>query len=551
MRDRSEDALIKENLGLRQQLEKYKQAEEALRKSEERYRLLADSVNDIIWMMDMNFHYTYLSPSIERQSGYTIEEAMTMTLEDNFTPASIEAIHKAFLEEIALESTQRKNKCRSRVLELEAYQKDGSTNWVEVVASLQRNAEGQPVGIMGVTRNISERKRVESERQRSEERYKLLFDNCGAGITVYGIDGCLLSVNDEEARNLGGNPGEFVGKSVYDLQPEQADTYLKRIHRVVMSGTAHGFEDMKQLPSGKRWFWSNLQPVRDENGKIYAVQIVTRDITERKQTEQKLQESLEREIEARRKLQEEMKKRVEFTRTLIHELKTPLTSVVASSGLLAAELPEGLLLKMAKNMNRSANDLSFRIDELLDVAKGELGMLKLTLTTVDLLALLQEVAEDVGPAALSRHQSLILDLPPVLPPVWGDENRLRQVVLNLFNNSCKFMGEGGKITLKAREEGDRLIVEVEDTGPGISEVECQHLFTAYYQGEGDKKHSSGLGLGLALCKTLVELHGGQIWVISKLGKGSIFGFSVPVATASQLKGKAESQRMMTVSKSGT
>jgi len=194
------------------------QAEEALRKSEEHYRLLADNVNDIIWTMDMNFRYTYLSPSAERQSGYTLKEAMAMTLEETSTPASVEAMQKAFSEEIALERTQGKDRVTSRTLELEAYNKDGSTTWIEVVASFQRDAEGQPIGILGVTRNISERKRAEQELRCKEEQ---------------------------------------------------------------------------------------------------------------------LQEALEKERTLRQELETEMEERAEFTRALVHELKTPLTSVIASSDLLA------------------------------------------------------------------------------------------------------------------------------------------------------------------------------------------------------------------------
>jgi signal transduction histidine kinase len=260
------------------------------------------------------------------------------------------------------------------------------------------------------------------------------------------------------------------------------------------------------------------------------------DITERRQAGQKLQEAYEEEKGLRSELEGEIKKRVEFTRGLVHELKTPLTSVIASSELLASELAEGPLLRMARNISRSADNLNKRVDELFDVARGEMGVLRLSLTSVDPLPLLQELADEMGPIASNRQQSLALDLPPSLPPAWADADRLRQVVFNLLGNACKFTGEGGRITLRARGEGDKLIVEVEDTGPGIDEEAQKQLFTAYYRVEGDGKRSRGLGLGLALCETLVELHGGQIWVKSKKGVGSTFGFSVPLAEASQLNG---------------
>jgi PAS domain S-box-containing protein len=416
MNSRSWDKLRKENDQLRWQLEQYKKVEEALKESEERYRLLAENVSDIIWTMDMNFRYTYLSPSAERQSGYTHEEAMAMTLEETFTPASVEAIQKAFPEVLDLQISRGRGESVSRTLELEVYSKDGSTTWVEVVASFLLDAEGQPTGILGITRNIADRKRAEN----------------------------------------------------------------------------------------------------------------------------KLREAYDRETKLRSDLEEEIKKRVEFTRALVHELKTPLTSVIASSDLLASELPEGLPLRLVKNIARGAHDLHKRIDELLDLARGEMGMLRLSLACVDPVALLQGLAEDMGPVALSRDQSLVLELPSCLPLAWADESRLRQVVLNFLDNASKFTGGGGKITLRAREEAESLMVEVDDSGPGISEEDQQRLFLSYHRLIGDRERFSGLGLGLALSKTLVELHGGKIWVKSQKGVGSTFGFSVPLATESQTEGLSSS-----------
>jgi two-component system aerobic respiration control sensor histidine kinase ArcB len=394
-----------------------RRAEEALRGSEEKYRLLADNVTDLIYVLDMNMNPVYVSPSITPLLGFSVEEGMARGLTESLTPASLEVAAKAVQDVMHVEE-KRPGGFRGRgTLEVEMYRKDGSTLWVESSVTVLRDPDGRPVGLLGVTRDISERKRAQDE----------------------------------------------------------------------------------------------------------------------------LREVYQREAKVRSELEGEMKKRVEFTRALVHELKTPLTSVIASSELLASELPEGPLLRMAKNINRGANDLNNRVDELLDVARGELGMLRLNLTCVDPLRMLRGLAEDMGPVALSRHQSLILDLPRSLLLVWGDENRLRQVVLNLLSNACKFTGEGGNVTLKAKEEVDRLIVEVEDTGPGISEAEQQRLFTPYYRGEGDRKRFSGLGLGLALCKTLVELHGGQIWIRSQPGKGSTFGFSVPLATANQRGEIAEAE----------
>ena len=130
---------------------------------------------------------------------------------------------------------------------------------------------------------------------------------------------------------------------------------------------------------------------------------------------------------------------------------------------------------------------------------------------------------------LSNGQSLILDLPQSLPLIRADGNRIQQIMLNLLNNAFKFTPSGGIITLRARRSNSTLIVEVQDNGRGMSEEEQQRLFEPYYRVECDRQVLNGLGLGLVLCKTLVELHGGQIWVESHLGEGSTFSFSLPLA----------------------
>jgi diguanylate cyclase (GGDEF)-like protein/PAS domain S-box-containing protein len=143
-----------------------KRAEEALRASEERYRLLAENASDVIWTMDMNFRYTYVSPSVTRLRGYSVEEIMAGTAKDTLTPASFEVAKRVLTEELAKDKIEQNDPSRSRTVELEFNCKDGSTVWTEVKLTALRNADGQPVGIMGVTRDISERKKAEAQREK-------------------------------------------------------------------------------------------------------------------------------------------------------------------------------------------------------------------------------------------------------------------------------------------------------------------------------------------------------------------------------------------------
>jgi len=156
-------------------------------------------------------------------------------------------------------------------------------------------------------------------------------------------------------------------------------------------------------------------------------------------------------------------------------------------------------------------------------------MLHLNLGAVDSRQLLRNIVASVRPLARKNKLKLNAELPPSLPVVSADEDRLRQVVLNLLNNAIKFTPAGGSITVRAREKEEAyLVVEVQDTGRGISKAEQERLFEPYQQLGVEKARPRGLGLGLSLSKKLVELHGGQIWVQSQKDRGSTFGFSIPV-----------------------
>jgi len=204
---------------------------------------------------------------------------------------------------------------------------------------------------------------------------------------------------------------------------------------------------------------------------------------------------------------------------------------MASSELLLQKLKDEPLYGLAQNINQGANNLNRRIDELLDLARGEVGMLRLNPEPMDPRQLLQRTVDEETPVAMRNGQTLTARLPDSLPVVVADEERFRQIVLNLVNNAVKFTPPGGKIVLKARLESDTLVVEVQDNGVGISKEEQKLLFEPYRSLESEHERLSGLGLGLSLSKKLVELHGGQIWVKSEKGKGSTFGFSIPLVAA--------------------
>jgi signal transduction histidine kinase len=201
---------------------------------------------------------------------------------------------------------------------------------------------------------------------------------------------------------------------------------------------------------------------------------------------------------------------------------------VVSSETLMDFIEEATLKNLVKNVYNGAIRLNSRVDELLDISRGELGMLRVHCEPMNLAPLIDEVAKYIQPQLDHKRQTLILAAPYALPLILGDESRLRQVLLNLLNNSMKYTPEGGQITLTTSLHRNELIVSVRDTGKGIDVSEQDKLFLPYNQIEGDKETYSGLGLGLALCKQFVELHQGKIWVESQKGRGATFSFSLPI-----------------------
>jgi signal transduction histidine kinase len=225
-----------------------------------------------------------------------------------------------------------------------------------------------------------------------------------------------------------------------------------------------------------------------------------------------------------------------FIDTLSHELKTPLTSIIAAAGLLAEELQntaDDSLKKLMQTIIHNANTLETRLAELLDIVKTGSGKLQLQFEPVDMKSLIQGTCLQVSPILRNKDLKLNADLPESMPIIHGDGPRLEQVMLNLMTNAAKFTAHGGTITIRARQQDNGLVVDVQDNGIGIAREEQSRLFKPYSRLSSDRQQHPGLGLGLALSKQVVELHGGRIWVDSEPGKGSTFSFFVPRRPARQ------------------
>ncbi|MFC1947414.1 sensor histidine kinase [Chloroflexota bacterium] len=304
------------------------------------------------------------------------------------------------------------------------------------------------------------------------------------------------------------------------------ETVWNQAEEIAVNGELHGVIEVHYLEEKPESDEGTF--LKEERALLHAVAERLGHILEHKAAEQDMQSLYEEEKKLRESLQAEMKGRIDFTRNLIHELKTPLTSLVATSQLLLEEVNDNKLGKLAQYVWEGANGLNNRIDELYDVIRGEIGILEVSLKPVNLKDLLLALVEETRPLARQYDVIIKLQLQESLPEVYGDAVRIRQIMLNLLNNAFKFAAEGGRVIIKATAKSSFITVEVRDRGPGIAEHKQKHLFESGYQMNYPNDRFGGLGIGLALCKLLVELHSGEIWAKSQPGKGSSFFFTLPL-----------------------
>lgn len=378
----------------------------------------------------------------------------------------------------------------------------------------------------------------------SLEQVAEILDGAGDAILVVDLSGTVIYMNNKVGEIYGGR--EILGRRFVDVDIFGSESLQEKevwSHDLValMQQDKPPLAEVELLRGDGTPVYTEVSACAlRRHGEVWGMVVVIRDISDRKKAEQRLRDLYAEERKARQQIEAEMKRRLDFMRAVAHELKTPLTPVLASIGSLMEEMKDARLQKLARNVAQGAAALDKRVDELLDLARGEVGMLHLRLESTDLRPMLRSVADAMTPLALSNGLSLTAQLPPNLPKVRADVTRLEQVLTNLMHNAIKFTPRGGKVTLTAGYHGASVVVEVKDTGPGVSETEKKHIFEPYRHPEGGVRvRPYGMGLGLALCKMFIDLHDGQIWVRSRLGKGSTFGLSLPVETGGAMAPPAD------------
>jgi PAS domain S-box-containing protein len=501
-------------------------AEEELRESEERYRTLFDSMDEgfctieVLFDADgkkaLDYRFLEINPSFEKLTGIPAGEALQAKTVRQLVP-NLEEKWFEIYGRIALTGEPE------RFVE----GSDAMGRWYDVYAFRVGEPEKRRVALL--FNDVTERKRAESERERffrqlEAERARLnyLFEQAPAFVATLRGDDHVFELTNPAYLQLIGHRS-IAGKPVREALPEvEGQGFFELLDDVYRTGEpfiGQGLPvELQREPGGepeKRFVDFVYQPIFDADGTVSGIFAHGVDITDQ--------------VAARRQAESANRLKDEFLATLSHELRTPLNAVLGWSQILQRDgLDESQKRKAIATIEQSARAQSQLIDDLLDVSRIITGKLRLDVRAVDLGKVIAAAVEAARPGAEAKNIRLQILLDPQAEAISGDPNRLQQVVWNLLSNAVKFTPKGGRVQVRLERINSHVEIVVSDTGQGIEPEFLPHVFDRFSQSDGSMtRRHGGLGLGLAIVRQLVELHGGTVSATSS-ENGATFTVSLPL-----------------------
>jgi signal transduction histidine kinase len=380
-----------------------------------------------------------------------------------------------------------------------------------------------PEVLLATVRSVARTRLAEEAVRSGARQWQLTFDAITDGVCVLDRDGTIVRQNAVfgalTGQSVAGRDGLEVLARVLGRPAGELRALLHTDQRV-----AH------ELPVGGRWLQLVAEAVRDEAGRQEGTLVILTDVSEHKRLETLRAELLHMEQQARLTAEASNRAKDEFLAVLSHELRTPLTAMLGWIRMLAVgRLDAAATAHAIEVIERNTRQQAQIVEDLLDVSRIIAGKMRLHVGDVSLDAVVSEVADALHSAAAARNLRLDLRVAPGLGTIRGDSGRLEQVLSNLLSNAIKFTAAGGRITISAERDVHGVRVTVADTGRGIEPALLPHLFEPFRQAEGaNRRTHTGLGLGLAIVRHLVELHGGRVEAASAgLGQGAAFTVCLP------------------------
>jgi PAS domain S-box-containing protein len=517
---------------------------------EERYRQLAELSADAI-MISQGGRIVYANPTAAQLIGAgSPSELLGKRVYDFVHPDHLPVAHERARRVVG-------GRTLSETVEARWIRLNGQVIDLEVMGMPIR-FEGQPAAQI-VIRDITLRKQAEAQLRESERRYRTIFETVGVAIwenDFTAVKAALDTLPWDKITDLRvylhAHP-EFVRQAislvrVVDVNPAGLAMVGAQDERKLVASLSDIFlpetvevliEVLAALAEGGSWLQAETA-IHSLQGDRIDVLVTIRlpgagyleesalisvtDITDRKQAEAAVTQALATAEHA-------LRVREEFLSVATHELRTPITSVRTASQFVRRQfeqagetLPQGLL-RMARVMDEQTDKLGRMVDQLLDLSRLEAGRLVLDRRRVDLMPIIHGVA-DLGRALSSRHEIVVNGVPSLVVDV--DPLRIEQVLVNLVGNAVKFSPRGGSITIGVSMPADATTeIAVSDPGIGVPEEHRERIFERFYQVEPSER-ATGMGLGLYICRQIVEMHGGRIWIDASATAGSCFVISLPI-----------------------
>lgn len=504
------------------------------------YRAVEQSANSIV-ITDKQGNIEYVNPKFTQLTGYNLEETLGQNpriLKSGKTPS--------FTYQQLWKTINNGQEWRG---EFYNKKKNGNFYWEFAAISPLRNSVGIITHFLGIKEDITERKQVEEALRKEKDKIRTYLDIAEVIFVTIDADQRISLINQKGCEILGYSEAEIIGKNWFDhfIQKPDKET-IKAIFTKIMQGQLAELEYVEnsivtQQGEERIIAWHNTI-LTDEEGKITGTLSSGQDITQRKQVEQALlqeQALLARRVEERTaelsransELARASRLKDEFLANMSHELRTPLNAILAFSGTLQEQLLDSLTKKQInylQNIEKSGQHLLNLINDILDLSKIEAGKMDLIIEPIFVKEVCQSSLNFVKQLASKKHLKIVLDLESTIVDFYGDNLRLKQILVNLLSNAIKFTPDGGKLGLMVVSEPKKEVVlfTVWDTGIGIAEADMTKLFQSFVQiDSGLSRRYEGTGLGLALVRRLTEMHGGSISVASEVDKGSHFTVSLP------------------------
>ena len=462
------------------------------------------SSDDAIVSKDLTGRITSWNAAAERMFGWTSEEVIGRTI-TIIIPQDRQA------EEVHILSRVSQGLGVDH-FETVRQRKDGSLISVSLTVSPIRAADGTIIGASKIARDISDRRRLEWEAR----RLAAIVESSEDAIVSKSLEGIIQTWNAGAERVFGFPAHEAVGRHISLIIPEDRLHEETEVLRRVRAGeSVEHFETVRRRKDGTLVDISlTVSPIR-HGGQIIGASKIARDITEQRRL--------------RKEAEEASRMKDEFLAMLSHELRTPLNTVVGYAAMLRkGMMEESQRSKAVDVIHRNAQTLTGLVGELLDTSRIVTGKVRLDVRDCNLSTLAHEAAENIRPSADAKGLLLEAAIEPEAA-IRGDRDRLRQVMWNLLTNAVKFTPPGGRIDVALSAGPTEVRFVVQDTGIGLTAESLPHIFQRFWQGEaGKSREQSGLGLGLALSRHFVELHGGRIGARSAgAGKGTEVWVELP------------------------